>query len=202
MKKEIKTEITKEKIIAAAIDEFGANGYYGASLNSICLKGIAKGLLYHNFENKDALYLACVKRSFDEITEYLENENIGTDFHKYTEKRLAFFRQHEKMQRIFFEAVMQPPRELSAEIADLRSGFDEMNLRIYCGILDSLDLRSGITKADALKYFSLAQNMLNSCSGISNDSKAALFDVDGHEKAVSTMIDIMPYGIAERSDEK
>lgn len=42
MKKELKTELTKEKIILAAIDEFGRNGYYGSSLNSICDTGIAK----------------------------------------------------------------------------------------------------------------------------------------------------------------
>ncbi|MBP8715827.1 MAG: TetR/AcrR family transcriptional regulator, partial [Lachnospiraceae bacterium] len=64
MKKELKTELTKEKIILAAIDEFGRNGYYGSSLNSICDTGIAKGLLYHNFANKNAIYLACVQRCF------------------------------------------------------------------------------------------------------------------------------------------
>jgi TetR/AcrR family transcriptional regulator len=57
MKKEMKTELTKEKILSAAMKEFGAKGYEGASLNHICETGIAKGLLYHNYENKDALFL-------------------------------------------------------------------------------------------------------------------------------------------------
>ena len=53
MKKEEKTELTKKKILAAALQEFGTNGYRGASLNAICESGIPKGLLYHNFKNKD-----------------------------------------------------------------------------------------------------------------------------------------------------
>ena len=64
MKKEEKTELTKERILTAAMEEFGEKGYAAAALNNICAAGIPKGLLYHNYENKDALYLACVKRSF------------------------------------------------------------------------------------------------------------------------------------------
>lgn len=36
------------------MQEFGSKGYRGASLNTICEAGIPKGLLYHNFKNKDA----------------------------------------------------------------------------------------------------------------------------------------------------
>ena len=58
MKKEEKTGLTKERILLAAMEEFGEKGYAAASLNNICAAGIPKGLLYHNYENKDALYLA------------------------------------------------------------------------------------------------------------------------------------------------
>ena len=62
MKKEEKTELTKSKIFAAAIQEFGTNGYATGSVNNICKTGINKGLVYHNFKDKDELYLECVKR--------------------------------------------------------------------------------------------------------------------------------------------
>ena len=62
MKKEEKTEITKCKILAAAIQEFGANGYAAGSVNNICKTGINKGLIYHNYKDKDELYLVCVCR--------------------------------------------------------------------------------------------------------------------------------------------
>lgn len=63
MKKQEKTQKTKERILAAALQEFGTKSYDTASINSICEIGkIPKGLIYHNFEGKDELYLLCVKK--------------------------------------------------------------------------------------------------------------------------------------------
>lgn len=77
MKKEKKTELTKKRILSLAIQEFGTKGYKGASLNSICEAGIPKGLLYHNFKNKDALYLSCVELCFHSLTQHLKMAQIG-----------------------------------------------------------------------------------------------------------------------------
>ena len=74
MKQEERTRITYEKILAGAIKEFGTKSYENASLNTICNENhIAKGLLYHNFKNKDDLYLQCVKICFHELVEYLRS---------------------------------------------------------------------------------------------------------------------------------
>ena len=63
MKREEKSELTRERILQAAIEEFGTNGYDASALNTICSKnGISKGLIYYNFVDKDDLYLACVSR--------------------------------------------------------------------------------------------------------------------------------------------
>ena len=68
MKKQEKTQKTKERILAAALQEFGTKSYDTASINSICEIGkISKGLIYHNFKGKDELYLLCVKKSYDEL---------------------------------------------------------------------------------------------------------------------------------------
>jgi AcrR family transcriptional regulator len=51
-------EKKREKIIRAAVEEFAANGYKRASLNTIVREaGIAKGSLYQYFEHKEALFL-------------------------------------------------------------------------------------------------------------------------------------------------
>lgn len=48
-----------------AIEEFGEKGYDNASINTICAKySISKGLIHHNFKNKDELYLWSVEESF------------------------------------------------------------------------------------------------------------------------------------------
>ena len=49
MKQKEKSQISKEKILNAAIIEFGTKTYESASLNNICSdNNISKGLIYHN----------------------------------------------------------------------------------------------------------------------------------------------------------
>ena len=93
MKKAEKTERTKERILQAAMEEFGRKGYAAATIGAICSEhGIAKGLLYHNFVGKDDLYLACVSRCFDDVTAYLQGQNLGADLHRYMEYRFPIIR--------------------------------------------------------------------------------------------------------------
>ena len=62
MNREEKNRQTRAKILAGATAEFAAHGYEAASLNTVCLSGgISKGIIYHYFESKDELYLACLK---------------------------------------------------------------------------------------------------------------------------------------------
>ena len=56
MRKEEKTRRTYERILSAAIAEFGTKSYDSASLTTLCNENqISKGLVYHNFKNKDEL---------------------------------------------------------------------------------------------------------------------------------------------------
>jgi AcrR family transcriptional regulator len=202
MRKEIKTEMTKEKILAAAMQEFGANGYAASSLNNICNTGISKGLLYHNYENKDAIYLACVEQCFHTLTEFLKAGEIGTDLHRYTELRLRFFREHENEARLFYESVLQPPETLREEIKKAQAEFDSYNLELYRRILGTISLRDSITEEDALRYLKLMQDMFNgyfsspAVRGLSFDDTMA-----AHEEGLSKLLDFMLYGIAKRGDE-
>lgn len=199
MKQEKRTEITKEKIIQAAILEFGTNGYQGASLRAVCEAGIPKGLLYHNFENKDAIYLACIKRCFEDFITYLEEQNIGNDMQKYMSARLSFFRRYEEKARLFFEAIVQPPILLRVQINGIKTVFDTYNQELYLQILATITLRADITKEDALAYFSLMQNMFNGyfSSNARGDTPFSEY-VIAHEEGLAKLLDYMLYGIAEK----
>ena len=65
----------REKLINAALIEFGVNDYDKASTNIIVKNaGISKGLLYHYFKNKEELYNYLVKFVLEKTTkEILEN---------------------------------------------------------------------------------------------------------------------------------
>ena len=70
------TNETVIKIVESAMNLFNINGYTGTSISDISKKAeLSKGILYHYFQNKDALYLYCAKMCVDEYNCYLE-ENL------------------------------------------------------------------------------------------------------------------------------
>lgn len=202
MKKAEKTELTKKKILHQAMQEFGSKGYRGASLNAICEAGIPKGLLYHNFKNKDALYLACVAECFQSLTNCLKEAEIGNDMEKYMRVRMAFFNEHEMEAHIFFDAVLQPPEALYDQISALRKEFDALNKAFYQQVLHSIELREGITEEEAMSYFTMLQDMFNSSFSSRNCRNISLSDkMDIHERDLPKILDYMLYGIARRKNQ-
>ena len=202
MKKEEKTELTKKKILMAAVQEFGLNGYRGASLNAVCESGISKGLVYHNFQNRDELYLACVALCFQSLTECLKEADIGNDLEKYMRVRMEYFKEHEMEANIFFEAVLQPPEALYPQICALKKEFDQLNKAIYQEILDTIQLREEITYDEAMMYFTMLQNMFNSFFSSQSCRNIPLSDkMNIHERDLPKILDFMLYGIARRNDE-
>lgn len=199
MKQEEKTRLTKEKIIAAAIEEFGSKGYLGASLNNICAAGIPKGLLYHNFENKDAIYLACVGQCFLSFTKSLEAADINGDLYSYMAARLSFIQNSPMEAHIFFETILEPPAHLQGDIQELRAEFDSFNLKLYSQMLSRLPLRKDVSGEDAIEYFVMMQNMFN-CYFSSSSFRAMPFSdkINAHEASMPKLLDFMLYGIAER----
>lgn len=200
MKKEEKTELTKKRILSLAIQEFGTKGYKGASLNTICEAGIPKGLLYHNFKNKDALYLSCVELCFQSLTQHLKMAQIGNDLEKYMRVRMDFFEKNKMEARIFFEAVLQPEEALYEQICALKKEFDELNKEIYTEILHGIQLREDITYDEAMTYFTMIQEMFNHSFSSQNCQNVSLIDkIAIHERDLPKILDFMLYGIARRN---
>lgn len=200
MTQEEKTSRTKERILKAALKEFGEKGYTAATISAICRdNNIAKGLLYHNFTSKQELYLACVSRCFEEVTTYLKAQQIGTDLQRYMRLRMHYFSEHPLYSRIFFEAVLQPSPELESEIRARRQEFDALNREIYRSCLSALTLRKGITESIALEYYAIMQEMFNgyfsSPAYVGKDLGEKIIE---HEEKLAQALDIMLYGLAEK----
>ena len=61
-RKQIQSEQTQQKIIAAATQLFVRKGFYGTSISDLAqATGLTKGALYHHFENKDAIFFAVIQ---------------------------------------------------------------------------------------------------------------------------------------------
>ncbi len=200
MTQEEKTYRTQERILKAAIEEFGTKGYTAATISDICSKhNIAKGLLYHNFASKEELYLACVSHCFDEVMAYLQEHNREFELQCYMENRFRFFSTFPLYARIFFEAVLQPPENLKSEIEERKKKFDEYNRSVYRHALANLTLRKGVTEKDALEYYEIMQEMFNGYfSSSAYAGKDLQFLSCEHENRLAKILDLMLYGIAEK----
>ena len=68
MNKTEEKAITRNRMIEAAIIEFGLHGYEGASTNQICAgASISKGLLYHYFKSKENLFAETLRYCMEEF---------------------------------------------------------------------------------------------------------------------------------------
>jgi AcrR family transcriptional regulator len=60
--REIQSELTKQKILDAAIQLFSRKGFRSTSLSDLVqATGLTKGALYHHFKNKDSLFYAVLE---------------------------------------------------------------------------------------------------------------------------------------------
>lgn len=199
MKQAEKSRITKERIIKAAMNEFAEYGYSDSSLNNICKTGISKGLLYHNFANKDAIYLACVKQICHEFMTYLIESNQDVTPHAYMQSRLRYFKNNKIYGSIFFDSIIKAPKHLYKELSEVRKELDDCNIMLYLKMIKKIKLRVGVSEEDATKYFVLQYRMFNGY--ITNSSYYELSHdelIEIHENSLSKIIDYMLYGIAER----
>lgn len=202
MKKDIKTELTKEKILTAALHEFGTKGYDNATLNNICNdNGISKGLIYHNFKNKDEIYLQCVEYCMDSIVEFMKSQPIKDDLHNYMSMRYRFFTENPLLNQIFFEAILQPPKQLIRQIEGFKKEFDELNLSIYQAALEKMTLRQNVTKQEAISYYSFVQEAFNGYFRSPAYEPTSFSDlVSNHESMLKKMLDLMLYGIVKEEN--
>lgn len=201
MKREEKNQQTKQRIMERALAEFSAQGYGASSINTICsAQDISKGIVYHYFETKDGLFLACVNECFQRLTAYIR-ENIQNQddtesgLESYFAIRTKFFCSYPVYQRIFCEAVISPPAHLRGEIHKCRQDFDELNIQILERLLTPFSLRPGISKDEVIEVFRQFQDFINVRDQVSSvDSQA--FAV--HEAKYRKALDILLYGVIER----
>ena len=205
MKKEEKTKRTYERIMAAAIIEFGSKSYDNASLTTLCNENqISKGLIYHNFKNKDELYLKCVELCFEKMTDYFKSreykaENVQKSMHNLFQIRQEFFKENPYYCNIFFNTVLQPPEHLRNEIQKLRRKYDEFYLQCFKELLQQIQLRDEITVDAAMEYFMLFLETFNGIFRNRSDEQEDMYALmEDHEINLSKILDIMLYGVAKK----
>ena len=203
MKQQEKTRITQERILDAALKEFGTKSYEAASINTICSAShLSKGLVYHNFKNKDELYLQCVRICYDELLKHLKNGELHFQdppaaIQTLLEQRQNFFQEYPLLSNIFFNTILQPPAHLLDSVREIRKDYDEFIAACYRSIFAHIKLRDGITTDMAVEYFMVFQEMFN---GYFQEKLEKSDDfpslIQDHEGKLPRLLDLMLYGIA------
>lgn len=201
MKREEKNRQTKRRIMESALAEFSSKGYAGSSINTICAaEAVSKGIVYHYFENKDVLFLACVSECFQRLTEYIRN-NLPDEadpaqcLEDYFAIRARFFYSNPVYQRIFGEALLSPPEQLRSEIQKCRQAFDDLNEEILKRLLSGLPLRQGISQEGIIDLFRQFQDYNSVHEQLSNVEGKAL---EAYGEKRRKALDILLYGVIER----
>lgn len=204
MKREEKNQQTRRRILDSALAEFAKQGYGASSVNAICAApDISKGIIYHYFDTKDDLFLACVEECFTLLTNYLRQTiqlkpgDIQNQLAEYFTARSSFFRENPVYQRIFCEAVITPPAHLQGEIQKRRQVFDELNTQILKYLLEQVDLRAEFTKPDIIETFRQFQDFLNAKYQFRDLSPR---EFDFHEEDCRKALNILLYGIVNKGE--
>lgn len=197
MRQQEKNQKSRERILEAAMAEFADQGYRGASVNSICAAGgISKGLLYHYYVDKDALYLSCGEKCFRELTAALSGalslETVTPD--GYFDARLDFFLRNPLHQRLFCDMVVNPPPQLADRIAQCRASFDALNEAVLTAILEKETLAEGMTAADAVCQLRLLEDCVSAYLKTNVQEQQA----ERHNQLCRRMLQTMLYGLTAR----
>lgn len=183
----------------SALAEFSKQGYGASSINTICTaQDISKGIVYHYFETKDALFLACVAECFQRLTEYIranmtEQGDTERCLEEYFAIRTKFFQSYPIYQRIFCEAVVSPPAHLRAGIQARKQDFDKLNIQILDHLLSPLSLRPGISRDEVIETFRQFQDFINIRCQTADGQ-----EFEAREENCRRALNILLYGVIEK----
>lgn len=204
MKREEKNQKTRRKIMDSALAEFSEQGYGASSVNTICqAQGISKGIIYHYFNTKDELFLACVEECFCLLTEYLAKKSevtagdITQQLEAYFTARVEFFAKYPVYQRLFCEAVISPPAHLKKEIQERKRPFDDLNIQILQQLLSCFPLNPQVTEKEVIETFRQFQDFINARYQVRGLSVS---EFEEHEERCRRALYILLYGVIKREE--
>jgi len=207
MNREEKNRLTRRRIMDSALAEFASQGYGASSVNTIAAsEQLSKGIIYHYFENKDELYLACVEECFQSLTEYLRREmertegGIRQQLEAYFSYRVEFFRANPVYQPIFCEAVVSPPGHLEGRIRQKRRAFDAFTAETLEQLLQPLSLRDGLTVQQVVELFRQFQDFINAQDRETAGDPQQRYEL--RDEYCRRMLDVLLYGVLERGIEQ
>lgn len=198
-------ERSRREIRRAAMEEFGSKSYEAATMDGICGRGgISKGMIYHYYTGKDALFLLCVGDMFRSMAEYVsrvmeeegeEPESGRSCIRRFFSLRERYFQERPLEKTVFENAMLHPPKHLREDIRRLRGPVQDINRRFLGRALSKLTLREGVDRQRAYRYLeSLEGTLFPIVEGYQGQEKIA--DVKALFALSEEVLDMLLFGIA------
>jgi len=206
MKQEEKRKKSVERILTAALQEFGQHDYFSASINNICRNGeISKGMLFHHFKNKEELYCRCVERCIGDLCQALEENASQREaapmlrLEESFQVRSRFFQKNPFYRQIFFTAMFDQPKGLEERIAPILRRLRETESRSLVRILETYPLREWVQPekvADSILDFANYLSMKHRAAMLAQDASVPRV-LEAQKQEFFNMLRMVLYGVVQ-----
>ncbi len=153
----------RERILVAALKEFAARGFEAASTNAIAdAAGVAKGLVFHHFGNKEGLFVAVAEDAILRTTEAIYGDashplpsDLFERLHLWMVKKLRAFQRDPRSFQFLITARFQSPPHVRALLDAKYAALLAAQWPRFLAGIDATRLRPGLTVAQAVETLSL-----------------------------------------------
>ena len=152
------TEEQRNMILTCAIEEFGEQGYGRAKITSIARSaGLSAGVIYKYYEDKEALFNACLEHCMDYLEDVytrLGSTTMGLEdgLERLVELAVIASREHPEYFRLYHQITLT---QNSEEAVKLSSRIEGSSSKLYVSFLED-GVRAGLVREDMdPKFFAL-----------------------------------------------
>jgi len=154
---------TRDKILNAAIHEFGLKGYSLASTNTMAKSAsLSKGVFFKYFHSKAELFLACYSRELDRfLAAYTAFQtNLSNDlFEQIIDIVLwkgRYAREFPESSQVLLEGLANPPPEVKEQLLSTMVKLKELSMATLFSKINIHNLRDDLTPTDVQRVLSIA----------------------------------------------
>lgn len=141
-----KSEETRERILAAALELFREEGYSAGSMRQVASRaGLSPGAAYYYFQSKDEIVLEFYRRTQAEARAELgriclETRSFPERLRRAVEARLAQFEPHRRFVKVLYQNAVDPDSPLSPFHPDMQALRRE-SVEDFAGLLRESDAK-------------------------------------------------------------
>lgn len=155
----------RERILGAAQRLFAQRGYDGTTAEAIAAQaGVAKGLIFHHFGSKAALYLSAVADAITRISTafFQEEEAPEPDLLQrlllWTQRKIRIFQKEPTLYRLVLSAFVAPPPAVRDAMGQYLAEGTQRGWGLILDGVDTAPFRPGVELGQAVELVMLVLN--------------------------------------------